>query len=205
MVDTTFTDALASKAPVPGGGGASAYAGALAAALGSMVMHLTIGKKKFLDRDAELKEALSAFDACRADLLALIDADAEAFAALAATWKMPKETEEQQVERHNAEQAALDAACDVPMRIMRVCTRVIEVDASIAHNSSQLALSDAGASAILAKAALEAASLNVYINTSLMDDEEKARSLEEECDAMVEKAGRVADEVSAFVRERIRR
>ena len=53
MVDTTFTDALASKAPTPGGGGASAMAGALAAALGSMVAHLTIGKKKFLDRDAE--------------------------------------------------------------------------------------------------------------------------------------------------------
>lgn len=205
MVDTTFTDALASKAPVPGGGGASAMAGALAAALGSMVAHLTIGKKKFLDRDAELKEALADFDACRAELLALIDADAEAFAKLAATWSMPKETGEQQAARHDAEQRALDAACDVPMRIMRVCVRVVEIDAYVAHNASRLALSDAGASAILAKAALEAASLNVYINTSLMDDEEKARALEDESDAMVEAAGRMADEISAYVRTLIRR
>lgn len=205
MVDTTFTDALSSKAPVPGGGGASAYAGALAAGLGSMVAHLTIGKKKFLDRDAELKEALASFDACRAELLALIDADAEAFAALADTWKMPKETEEQQAARHAAEQRALDGACDVPMRIMCVCARVIEADAYVAHNGSHLALSDAGASAILAKASLEAASLNVYINTSLMDDCEKARALEEECDALIAQAGRDADEVIAFVRSQVRR
>lgn len=205
MVDTTFTDALASKAPTPGGGGASAMAGALAAALGSMVAHLTIGKKKFLDRDAELKEALADFDACRAELLALIDADAEAFAALAATWRMPKETDEQQAARHAAEQHALVAACDVPMRIMRTCVRVIEIDAYVAHNGSHLALSDAGAAAVLAKAALEAASLNVYINTSLMDDEAAARALEDESDALIAQAGGIADEVSAYVRSRIRR
>ncbi|MDO5043435.1 MAG: cyclodeaminase/cyclohydrolase family protein [Slackia sp.] len=205
MVDTTFTDALASKDPVPGGGGASAYAGALAAALGSMVAHLTIGKKKFLDRDAELKKALADFDACRAELLDLIDADAEAFAKLAATWKLPKETEEQQAVRHGAEQRALVAACDVPMRIMHACARVIEVDAYVAHNGSHLALSDAGAAAVLAKAALEAASLNVYINTSLMDDEAAALALERESDALIAQAGRAADEVSAFVRAQIRR
>lgn len=205
MVDTTFTDALASKAPTPGGGGASAMAGALAAALGSMVAHLTIGKKKFLDRDAELKEALADFDACRAELLALIDADAEAFAALAATWRMPKETDEQQAARHATEQHALVAACDVPMRIMRTCVRVIEIDAYVAHNGSHLALSDAGAAAVLAKAALEAASLNVYINTSLMDDEAAARALEDESDALIAQAGGIADEVSAYVRSRIRR
>lgn len=205
MVDTTFTDALASKAPTPGGGGASAMAGALAAALGSMVAHLTIGKKKFLDRDAELKKALADFDACRAELLALIDADAEAFAALAATWKMPKETEEEQAARHDAEQRALGAACDVPLCIMRTCARVIGIDAYMAYNGSHLALSDAGAAAVLAKAALEAASLNVYINTSLMDDEAAARALEEESDALIADAGRAADEVAAFVRAQIRR
>ena len=205
MVDTTFTDELASKAPVPGGGGASAYAGALAAALGSMVANLTIGKKKFLDRDAELREALAALDACRADLLAAIDADAAAFATLAASWKLPKETDEQLATRHGAEQAALDAACAVPLDIMRLCVRVIELDAYLMRNSVRLALSDVGASAVLAKAALTSAALNVTINTALMDDEAQARGLEEDADAMVEKAGAAADAVHAFVRAEIRR
>lgn len=205
MVDTTFTDELASKAPVPGGGGASAYAGALAAALGSMVANLTIGKKKFLDRDAELREALAALDACRADLLAAIDADAAAFATLAASWKLPKETDEQLAARHEAEQAALDAACAVPLDIMRLCVRVIELDAYLMRNSVRLALSDVGASAVLAKAALTSAALNVTINTALMDDEAKARGLEEDADAMVEKAGAAADAVHAFVCAEIRR
>lgn len=205
MVDTTFTDELASKAPVPGGGGASAYAGALAAALGSMVANLTIGKKKFLDRDAELREALAALDACRADLLAAIDADAAAFATLAASWKLPKETDEQLAARHEAEQTALDAACAVPLDIMRLCVRVIELDAYLMRNSVRLALSDVGASAVLAKAALTSAALNVAINTALMDDEAKARGLEEDADAMVEKAGAAADAVHAFVRTEIRR
>ena len=205
MVDTTFTDELASKAPVPGGGGASAYAGALAAALGSMVANLTIGKKKFLDRDAELREALAALDACRADLLAAIDADAAAFATLAASWKLPKETDEQLAARHEAEQAALDAACAVPLDIMRLCVRVIELDAYLMRNSVRLALSDVGASAVLAKAALTSAALNVTINTALMDDEAKARGLEEDADAMVDKAGAAADAVHAFVPAEIRR
>lgn len=205
MVDRTFVDALASKAPTPGGGGASAMAGALAAALGSMVAHLTIGKKKFFDRDAELKEALAALDACRTELLASIDADAEAFAELAVTWKMPKETEEQQLARHRAEQAALDAACAVPLQIMETCVRVVEIDAYLVRNSARLALSDVGASAALVRAALEAASLNVFINTSLMDDEEKARAFERDADAMLEKAGAAAGELFDFVRSEIRR
>lgn len=205
MLDTTFIDALASKEPTPGGGGASAYAGALAAALGSMVVNLTAGKKKFADRSAELADALEGFEVCRADLLALIQADDQAFSQLAATWKMPKETEAELAARHEAEQRALDAACDVPARIMDVCVRVIELDAYVAHNCSRIVVSDVGASAILAKSALEVAALNVYINTSLMDDAAKAQGLEENADAMIEKAGALAQEIYDFVRKEIRR
>ena len=205
MVDTKFTDDLASGAPVPGGGGASAYAGALAAALGSMVANLTIGKPKFADREAELKRALESLDARRNELLALIDADAEAFSKLAACWKMPKATQEERAFRARAEQDALHAACEVPLSIMRVCALVVEADEYLVANSAKLALSDVGASAVLAKAALEAASLNVFINTGLMDEEERALAYEEEARRLIAKTGKAADEVHGAVRDAITR
>lgn len=205
MVDTKFTDDLASGAPVPGGGGASAYAGALAAALGSMVANLTIGKPKFADREAELKRTLESLDARRSELLALIDADAEAFSKLAACWKMPKATQEERAFRARAEQDALYAACEVPLSIMRVCALVVEADEYLVANSAKLALSDVGASAVLAKAALEAASLNVFINTGLMDEEERALAYEEEARRLIAQTGKAADEVHGVVRDAITR
>lgn len=205
MVDTKFTDDLASGAPVPGGGGASAYAGALAAALGSMVANLTIGKPKFADREAELKRTLESLDARRNELLALIDADAEAFSKLAACWKMPKATQEERAFRARAEQDALHAACEVPLSIMRVCALVVEAGEYLVANSAKLALSDVGASAVLAKAALEAASLNVFINTGLMDEEERALAYEEEARRLIAQTGKAADEVHGAVRDAITR
>lgn len=205
MVDTKFTDDLASGAPVPGGGGASAYAGALAAALGSMVANLTIGKPKFADREAELKRTLESLDARRSELLALIDADAEAFSKLAACWKMPKATQEERAFRARAEQDALYAACEVPLSIMRVCALVVEADEYLVANSAKLALSDVGASAVFAKAALEAASLNVFINTGLMDEEERALAYEEEARRLIAQTGKAADEVHGVVRDAITR
>lgn len=199
MVDTTFTDELASKAPTPGGGGASAYAGALAAALGSMVARLTIGKPKFVDREEVLQETLANLDAQRCELLALIDGDANAFSKLAACWKMPKSTQDEQALRARAEQEALFAACEVPLSIMRVCARVVEADEYLVANSTKLALSDVGASAVLAKAALLAASLNVFINTGLMEDVERARAYEEEARRLIAQTGKAADEVHKAV------
>lgn len=203
MIDTKFTDDLASKAPVPGGGGASAYAGALAAALGSMVANLTIGKPKFADREQVLQETLARLDAYRSELISLIEGDAEAFSKLAACWKMPKGTEEERACRSRAEQEALHAACEVPLSIMRVCARVVEADEYLVLNSAKLALSDVGASAVLAKAALEAASLNVFINTGLMEDSAKALAYEEEANGLIEKTAPAADKVHAAVRESI--
>lgn len=89
--------------------------------------------------------------------------------------------EEEKAARHAAEQAALVGACEVPLRIMRVCAAVIESDEFLANNASKLVLSDVGASAILAKSALQAAALNVHINTNLMDDAVQAAAFNEEC------------------------
>ncbi len=205
MVNTEFVDALASAESVPGGGGGAAYAGALAAALGAMVGNITAGKPKFADVAEEMRASVAALDAARAQLFELIDADAEAFSQLAATWKLPRATEEEKAARHAAEQAALVGACDVPMRIMRVCASVIETDEFLASNASKLVLSDVGASAILAKGALQAAALNVHINTNLMDDADRASMLNSECAELLgapcDAAQAIYDKVAAAIRK----
>ena len=118
MVDATFIDALASKAPTPGGGGASACAGALASALASMVGNLTVGKKKYADVEERMQAELVELDDTRARLLALIDEDARAFAPLAAAYGMPKGTDEERAAQSAALQKALVGACEVPLEIM---------------------------------------------------------------------------------------
>ncbi len=205
MPDTRFLEELASAAPTPGGGGAAAFAGALGAALGTMVGNLTVGKKKYAQVEEAVKERMAQLDACREELVALVAADAEAFSVLAATWKMPKDTPEEAAARHRATQAALIQACEVPLQIMRVCERVIEADEYLARHGSSAALSDVGASAALAKGAAEAAVLNVYINAAAMDDAQAASELVRQSWQMTEDVGRRAAEVYEVVRQAITR
>ena len=205
MVDTTFLDELASKAPTPGGGGASAYVGAVAAALASRVGNLTVGKKTYAAVEPQVKEHLEQLEALRGDLLRLIDADAAAFKPLAAAYGLPKDTPEQKQVKEEALQAALRDACLVPLHIMEVCCVVLSEARFMAENGSKLAVSDAGASALLARAAAEAASLNVFINTGTMADRELAASFEKQADELIERANAEAELVGALVIGAIRK
>ena len=204
MVDTGFLDALASKEPTPGGGGAAAYAGALAAALSSMVGSLTVGKKRYAAVEGQMQAELRELDVTRARLVALIDADAAAFAPLAAAYGLPRETPEERAAKDAALQAALVEACEVPLEIMRQCLLVVESCDFMARNGSALAVSDAGASAVLAKAALQAASLNVVINVASMADAERAARYADEADMLLDAGCAQADAVFASVVGRLR-
>jgi len=191
----TFTDALASNAPTPGGGGASALAGTLAAALGSMVGALTVGKPKYAAVEADVKTAMARLETLRAELLALTDRDAEAFEPLSRAYGIPKDDPA----RETVMEAALQAAAAVPLEIMRAVSQVILVQAELSEKGSVLALSDAGVGAALAGAALTGASLNVFINTKYMTDRARARSLEAEADAMLAEFGPIAEATAARV------
>ena len=118
---------------------------------------------------------------------------------------MPKETDEQKAERNAATQKALVSACEVPLRIMRTCAKIIELNGFLVKNCSKLVLSDVGASAILAKGALQAAALNVYINTTLMDNKTRADAYEFEADDLARNFTLKADEIYDAVNARIRR
>lgn len=183
-MDTSFIDELASKAPTPGGGGASAYAGALASALASMVGNLTVGKKTYADVEDEVQASLGRLAVLRARLLELVDEDARVFEPLSAVYRMPRDTPEEQEARGRALQAALVDACEVPLEIMRRVADVVEEADYLGHHGSKLARSDAGVAAAFARAAVDGASLNIFINAASMDDAERAARYREETETL---------------------
>lgn len=199
-----FVEVLASKAPVPGGGGASALVGAIGMALGNMVGSLTVGKKKYADVEADIIALKEKATALQADFLRLVEADAEAFEPLAKAYGMPRETEEEKAEKARVMAIVLKDACAVPMEIMEKCCEAIDVIEEFAAKGSALAISDAGVGVVFCKAALLGASLNVFINTKSMADKEYAASLNEKADRMIADYSKKADEIFAAVNARLR-
>ena len=200
-----FVEVLATKAPVPGGGGASALVGAVGTALGNMVGSLTVGKKKYADVEAEIRTLQAKSDALQRELLNLIEKDAEVFEPLSKAYGLPKDTEEEKAEKARVMEAALKEACSVPMEIMEKCCEAIEGIEIYAQKGSVIAISDAGVGAAFLKAALEGASLNVYINTKSMQDREYADALNEKADKMLEEYTKRAEAVFESVKARLKR
>ena len=126
-----FVEVLGSKAPVPGGGGASALVGAVGTALGNMVGALTVGKKKYADVEEEMKELMAKATTLQDELLHLIERDAEVFEPLSKAYGMPRETEEEKAEKARVMEIVLKDACSVPMEIMEKCCEAIDL---IIHN-----------------------------------------------------------------------
>ena len=199
-----FVEVLASKAPVPGGGGASALVGAIGTALGNMVGSLTVGKKKYADVEEEMQELKAKCDVLQKELLTLVEKDAEVFEPLSKAYGMPRETEEEKAEKARVMEIVLKDACSVPMEIMEKCCEAIELIKEFAAKGSALAISDAGVGAVFCKAALEGASLNVYINTKSMKNREYAEELNAKADAMLAKYPPMADEIFASVLGRLK-
>lgn len=200
MYDTSFIDELASAAPTPGGGGASACAGALAAALASMVGNLTVGKKTYADVEDEVRASLARLDALRARLVALVDEDARAFGPLAAAYRLPKATPEEQAAKNAALQQALVGASDVPLAIMRAVADVVDEADYLAHHGSKMARSDAGVAAAFARAASDGASLNIFINAASMDDAAQAARYRGEAESLAARTRERCDELFDFVK-----
>lgn len=199
-----FLEQLASKAATPGGGGAAALVGAAGVALGNMVGCLTVGKKKYAAVEPEILALNEQAQALRLALEALVQADAEAFAPLAAAYSLPKDTPEQAAHKAAVLENALDAACAVPLQIMEKCAEGIRLAQQYAEKGSVLAVSDAGCAAALCRAALQSASLNVFVNTRLMADRAHAAQLNARTDALLAEYIPCADAVVAAVNDQLR-
>lgn len=198
-----FVLALASKDPVPGGGGASALVGAVGTALGNMVGSLTLGKKKYADVQEDIIALKSQADVLQQQLLDLVQRDAEVFEPLSKAYGMPKDTPAQQEEKASVMEAALRDACDVPLEIMERCCEAILLHRQFAEKGSAIAISDVGVGVAFCKAALQGASLNVFINTKAMADRPYAEEANTKANAMLEQYNRMADEIFADVLARL--
>ncbi len=204
MTCKDFVEVLATKEPVPGGGGASALVGAIGVALGNMVGSLTVGKKKYKDVEEDIIALKAKADKLQDELLVLIEKDAEAFEPLAKAYGLPKETEEEKAEKARIMEEALRVASQVPIEIMEKCCESLDIIEEFAAKGSVIAISDAGVAASCCKAALIGASFNVYINTKSMQDTEYATELNRKSDEMIEKYGKLADNIINSVMDRIR-
>lgn len=199
---SAFVAAVASSAPVPGGGSVAAHAGALGAALAQMVAGLTAGRKKYAAVDAEMRAVALEAAALVSELSALVDRDARSYAAVSAAYKLPHETALDTQRRAEAITAALLGAADVPLETARACVRVCELAVTVAEKGNTNAVSDAGVAALLAEAACRGAAYNVRINVAALDDPalggpraadaaalvQRARTLSAQAASMLEKA-----------------
>ncbi len=191
-----FVEVLASSAPAPGGGGAAALVGAIGTALGNMVGSLTVGKKKYAEVEAEIIELKAKCDALQTELLNQVEADEVNFLPLAKAYGIPKDDPN----RDTIMEEATLIACSTPMHIMELCCEAIGYIKIFAEKGSRLAVSDAGCGAVVCKAALQAASLNVFINTKTLKNRQVAEEMNEKALTMLSTYGAMADEIFQTVK-----
>jgi len=197
-----FLESLAAGTAAPGGGSASAYAGAMAAALVGMVARLTLGKKKYAEVEAQMQSVLESADKLRADLAAAVRDDAAAFEAVLEAFKLAKDNEAQQAARAEAVEQAYVHAADVPLRTARAAVATLGLAAVAAEKGNVNALSDSGSAAYLAKAALSGAALNVRANAAAIKDREAAAAWLKELSGLEARANDALAAIDRTLRER---
>ena len=190
-----FLNVLASKEPVPGGGGACGYVAAVGMALGNMVLSVTTGKNKYAEYQEEIEELIVKAGDITNRLNECMDKDAKAFKPLAEAYGLPKDTEEQLEHRNKVMENALLIASEAPLSMMELIVEAIKLIDRISVIGSRLAISDAGVGVQMCKAALNGASLNVYINTKLMKNIDVAEDMNTKADELVITGNELADKV----------
>ncbi len=196
-----FLDALADGSPTPGGGSAAAYAAAMGAALVAMVARVTLGKKKYADVNEQMLTIVDEADMLRTQLTAAVEDDAAAFDKVMSAFRLPKESEEEQVIRAEAIQKATIHAAEVPLTTARKSLRVIELASQVAQIGNLNAITDATTGASLAQAALTGAGYNVRIN--ILDlGESDAAMLTNQLEQLEKQAAELSQQIRTTLEER---
>jgi methenyltetrahydrofolate cyclohydrolase len=175
-----FIGQLASAAPTPGGGSASALAGAMAAAMVEMVCNLTVGREKFRDVEGEMRTVLARARELREQMLAAVDEDTRSYNAVSEAYKLPRDTGTQKAERTAAIQSALKRASEVPLTVARAAFETSQLAQVAIEKSNPNVASDARVARLLANAAMEGAAANVEINLGSIADPAFVERLQEE-------------------------
>lgn len=202
LAPLAFLDATAAGAPTPGGGSVAALAGALAAALTTMVARLTVGKPRYAEVEARMRDAVAKAEQLRARLTAAIDADSVAFDAVVAARKLAQGTDRERSARQAAIQAATLHAAEVPLDVARASLQVLELAQVVVQSGSVASVTDAAVAAWMARAAVESAGLNVRINATALTDKDQARVLLEELHGLRQRAAKSADQTLATAEQR---
>lgn len=200
-----FLECLSSKEPVPGGGGASALAAAVGMSLGSMVANLTTGKKTYAQYQEEIDEILIQAAEVTKELYSFMDKDAEAFEPLAKAYGLKKDTPEEIAYRDEVMAAALLTASLAPLSLMEKIVDAMKILNRLSVIGSKLAISDVGVGIQMMQAALNGASLNVFINTDLMKDKDTAVALNQKADDFLAQGKQITEETYATVLGKIRK
>ena len=198
-----FIELLASKAPIPGGGGAAAFGGAIGMALSNMVGNLTIGKKKYAEVEDEVKQLVTKGDAVINELMDLIDKDAAVFEPLSKAYGLPKDTPEQTKHKEEVIEQCCKEACTVPLAIMRNAYEGIMIHKRMGEIGTLIAISDVGCGVTFLKSALIAARLNVLINFKFIKDEAYIEKNEQEMEQLYTEGCSVADKTLELVIDKI--
>ncbi len=200
---SNFLDELASNSPTPGGGSVAALAGALGAALISMVGNLTVGKRKYEDVEEDIKKIISSSEKLRYELSQLIEEDVKVFNNFMATYKMPKETEDEKKVRTEKMQQSLIEAAKVPLKVAYKCLDTLSLSREVAEKGNINVISDAGVAALMADAALESAILNVKINLKMIKDERITEELSSSLKELLLKEKGQKEKVLGIVEEKM--
>jgi formiminotetrahydrofolate cyclodeaminase len=198
-----FLAALASQSATPGGGSAAAIIGAMGAALVSMVCNLTIGKKKYVEVEGEMKDVLAKSEALRVKLIGMIEDDVKAFDAVMGAYGMPKETDADKAKRDQAIQAALKLATDVPMACARAARQVIDIAATASDKGNLNVISDAGVGVLAGYAALRSAALNVFTNARMITDKTFAEAKLKELNELLAGAEGATEQAYGVVKGKV--
>lgn len=198
-----FVDVLASKAPVPGGGGAAALGGAIGMALSNMVGNLTVGKKKYADVEDEVKQLLDQGYKVINELNSLVDKDAEEFEPLSKAYGLPKDTPEQKEFKAQELEKCSKNACGVPMEIMRQCYEGIKIHKRMGEIGTLIAISDVGCGVVFLKSALISAQMNVIININTIKDQDFVAKTRAEMTQLLEDGSKIADETLQLVLDKL--
>ncbi len=198
-----FIEAVASKAPAPGGGSVAALTGSLGSALTAMVGNLTIGRKAYEALDeitkSKLDKNLDKANNLVERLNHLVDEDTKSFNGVMAAFKMPKETEEEKSNRSKAIQEATKEALEVPLETAKKCLEVIRLQKAFAEFGNKNAITDVGVGALLGYAGLEGALFNVKINLSGIKDIEYVEKINNECEEIINEGNNLKEEVLKIV------
>lgn len=191
MTINEFAAMVASSSPVPGGGSIAALSGALSASLAQMVANLTIGKKKYADNEAEMREVSEKAEALRHKLLEDIERDSQAYNRVMEAYRMAKDTDEEKLLRNNAIEQSAKTAAEVPFQVARTAYEIMPLaEAAVARGNSN-AVTDGLVAAMMARTAVLSALLNVRINLGTISDHDFVSEYSEKSD-------RLQDDVLAY-------